>query len=94
MFDFIPSPLPNIACSRLRRACREPYRSPHKRHSSILNLPRFRRHPESYESAVGVCHGEAKRPVFTKAYKAEVVELVRKGGKSAWRNGGVRRRGP
>lgn len=29
-----------------------------------LNLPRFRRHPGSHESAVGVCHGKAETTDF------------------------------
>jgi len=28
--------------------------------SSILSLPRFRRHPGSHGSAIGVCHGETE----------------------------------
>ena len=47
-----------------------------------LNLPRFRGHPRSHESAVGVCHGQAQRRAFTKEFKAETVRLVRDSGKS------------
>ena len=52
----------------------------------MVIFPRFRGHPRSHESAVGVFEDERKRRSFTTEFKAECVRLVREGkkiGKSA-----------